>query len=806
MPCLKTIRIHQVLLYCLGTWLLTSIGLARTTLTSVISAEDNYVAYLSISDVTEGEEFLRTVGNWRTPETVNVELTDGVTNYLHIVANDFFGAIPALIGTFTLSDTNFVFPNGAQGLSTDAVYWQMGEVAFGSSHNVIEDRGPIGTAPWGALDATNLAAEARFISPKYAGPSGLYFFSVPIISSTSAAEFSIRLLPNSSSEEVIEEATKPIVGFVDKAEMKTLATSNPGRVGVLADFQINQDEEQYDVDCISEFVAYDFIATSSGGETTVDLSLNLLLKGRFKGGAGIGGKEFENSSLDTSIRVTAIVNHEDLGRGELFDGSATILARHVVGFPNPGTELTPMASGMLDGVLPADVSFDGQLVSEFDASIDTMITTPVFQVDVGVPFSLILDLSTRATGARQLGMVVSLADFTGGLSFPTAGDVFNLPEGFSINSASSNIKNNRFEAGGDPPEPEKVFVEGLFLQLPEIEGESEAIDREGWIDLTSASSNVSNPSSGLSHLAPLHGGVVVSKYLDLASPLLAAEVNNPTPKDMVIEVNSLISQDWYRSFQYRLKDVLVRDYQIMAPGIGEPVWERLTLEYSYVDWVYEFFGSTGPSKGGVSTWWDLATNSGGATSLSPGNQPPSAGPVGNQLVDPGSEGLVIINLSDQETAVDQITASVSTTRPDLIGELQITWTGAERQVSFIATALRSGLAPISVEISDGTDIRTLAIPVLIDVEMTPFEGFLAAHFPEEELYNPTYRPYWTRTLTACLLWSSFFSARIRPKPTCLLRPCRSPRPRGQVGGPCSSNLRNGWTNLTFRASSGAVLI
>lgn len=204
----------------------------------------------------------------------------------------------------------------------------------------------------------------------------------------------------------------------------------------------------------------------------------------------------------------------------------------------------------------------------------------------------------------------------------------------------------------------------------------------------------------------------------------------------MIEVNDLVSQDRYRSFQYRLKEAHVSDYQVLAPGIGEPIEERVSLSYAYVDWVYEFFGSTGPSTGGVSTWWDLATNTGGATSLSPGNQPPSVDPVSNQPVDPGSSGVVVINLSDQETAAGMITASVSTTRPDLIGELKITGTGAEREVSFITTALRSGLAPISVEISDGTDTRTLAIPVLIDVEMTPFEGFLAAHFSDEELYDP----------------------------------------------------------------------
>ena len=34
------------------------------------------------------------------------------------------------------------------------------------------------------------------------------------------------------------------------------------------------------------------------------------------------------------------------------------------------------------------------------------------------------------------------------------------------------------------------------------------------------------------------------------------------------------------------------------------------------------------------------------------------------------------------------------------------------------------------------DTRSISIPILIDVEMTPYEGFLSAYFAEEEIFDP----------------------------------------------------------------------
>lgn len=155
-----------------------------------------------------------------------------------------------------------------------------------------------------------------------------------------------------------------------------------------------------------------------------------------------------------------------------------------------------------------------------------------------------------------------------------------------------------------------------------------------------------------------------------------------------------------------------------------------------MDWVCRSLDGGGNSQGEVNAWWDVSTGQGGSESKSGDNNPPSSDPVGNQSVGSGASASVDISIDDMETPAENLTVTVSTSRPDLIGELVVTGTGANRQISYKTSALRSGFGSILLTVSDGIDSRTTSIPVLIDVEMTPFEGFLAAYFTPEEMDNP----------------------------------------------------------------------
>ncbi len=116
-------------------------------------------------------------------------------------------------------------------------------------------------------------------------------------------------------------------------------------------------------------------------------------------------------------------------------------------------------------------------------------------------------------------------------------------------------------------------------------------------------------------------------------------------------------------------------------------------------------------------------------------EPPFIDPVANQNVDPATSNTIDLVLDDIDTLLDDMEITVRTAHPELIGELVVTGMGANRKISYKTSSLLSGFASISVEVFDGKDTRSTSIPILIGSEMTPFEGFLAAHFGEEELDN-----------------------------------------------------------------------
>ena len=94
---------------------------------------------------------------------------------------------------------------------------------------------------------------------------------------------------------------------------------------------------------------------------------------------------------------------------------------------------------------------------------------------------------------------------------------------------------------------------------------------------------------------------------------------------------------------------------------------------------------------------------------------------------------VVVN--DANDPVDGLDVSVTTNNTDLIKSLSISGTGTNRTLSFTASSLYSGLAGITVRVSDGKAARSLSFSALIDTEATPFEAFMAAYFTAEELSN-----------------------------------------------------------------------
>lgn len=717
---------------CLAIFLPLSVSVQATTLTAVITSDEDYKAYVSVSDITTGTLLTESAGVYQDPETANVELTPGVVNYLHIEVSHGAGLPSMLIGFFTLNDSNFVFPNGSQSITTNAVHWKVGREAFGYGYEPITDLGFNGANPWGSF--MDIPISASFIWSDYTGDH--YYFSLPILPASSATEYSITIEPdkNTLGSELIESGNFPLTSTFQDENMKILVSSDPGRLGAYADLSPDPTSSElgYWVGGKSEFWVSDFvISPPPGGPMLVTMSLNLVLKGTIKGGAGIPGVPGQNTSSQVSLGV-------DLQVGDMIaeDGGLFVKARHISTISPPITDVTIEETHYFEGVLPEIPSGDpGDFAAEFFYTIDTLLTVPEIVVEAGVPFTLHLRLSadTAIVESGAGADAVSSIDFSGGLSFPTSGDVFNLPEGYTINSASANIQNNRFEVEGSEPEETTPFVEGFYLNIPGIPGRSEAPGHEEWIEFESASAGVYKLDEVS---APIFGDIVIAKLLDKSSPLIAQSlVNGTVHEDVILNINKYISGSRASRFEYRLKEAVITEYQMRDKLFPNAENEVFTLNYSRVDWLHQTTSWTGKVFEEVRAWWDVGSSEGGSESIVSEGDPPGFNPVENQVTSPSTDNQLGLVVGDPDTDLTELIFDLITTRDDLIRDLLLTGTGANRQLSYTTSALHSGFASILVTVFDGIFERSISIPVLINVEMTPFEGYLSAYFSELELLN-----------------------------------------------------------------------
>ena len=121
-----------------------------------------------------------------------------------------------------------------------------------------------------------------------------------------------------------------------------------------------------------------------------------------------------------------------------------------------GTPATGSGGGALAGLASAaSIASDGNVAFSMDFSSGT------FMAPLGVPFSVALDLETSTSVFNDVieSFITSAnADFGGTLTFATDGPVFNLPPGFTVNSADANIIDNTFSPS--VPEPSTWLLLG----------------------------------------------------------------------------------------------------------------------------------------------------------------------------------------------------------------------------------------------------------------------------------------------------------------------------------------------------------
>jgi hypothetical protein len=154
--------------------LLSSTAAYATTVTSILNVDNKFTAYISTDDSVAGTQFSNGQ-NWPAAISGTAALTDGVTNYLHILAEDL-GGIAMLLGTFTLSDANFSFANGLQIMLSGDAGLEVSTTGWGS-YGATTDLGPNGTSPWGTRGPS---LDADYVWSADAQNDNLVYFSAAI--------------------------------------------------------------------------------------------------------------------------------------------------------------------------------------------------------------------------------------------------------------------------------------------------------------------------------------------------------------------------------------------------------------------------------------------------------------------------------------------------------------------------------------------------------------------------------------------------------------------------------------------------
>lgn len=159
---------HTALALALG-FGVSGLSHAATNLTSALNVDNLFALYVSTDDSVLGT-FIGDGTNWPTTYTFTTALTNGVDNYIHVVATDE-GGPGAFLGKFTLSNADFAFANGTQTLLTDTTHWTQRLTGFGGVDITPVSAGSNGVSPWGFR--SDVGAGAEWLS--YASGTTTYF-------------------------------------------------------------------------------------------------------------------------------------------------------------------------------------------------------------------------------------------------------------------------------------------------------------------------------------------------------------------------------------------------------------------------------------------------------------------------------------------------------------------------------------------------------------------------------------------------------------------------------------------------------
>jgi type VI secretion system secreted protein Hcp len=153
-----------------------------------------------------------------------------------------------------------------------------------------------------------------------------------------------------------------------------------------------------------------------------------------------------------------------------------------------------------------------------------------------------------------------------------------------------------------------------YLQIDGIKGESADAGHQGWIELTSVSWGVMQPtvsskSTGGGHTAGHceHRTLSVSKLADLASPILMqhCSMGKTIPKAKLEFMRADSDGKPVKYYQVELENVMLSHMDQMMNG-GGLLHDEIGLCFSKVKWSYTQQKIAGGASGTTTGGWDLA--------------------------------------------------------------------------------------------------------------------------------------------------------------------------------------------------------
>lgn len=163
--------------------LLLAASASAAVLTTKISVDNSYTAYLATADNLTGTQFASGT-DWGVPTNGSITLGSAAQYFLHIDALDA-GGVAGMIGQFSLTGSGYHFANGLTSLATGSSFITGNATGFTGSYGAVTAYGTNGVSPWNYQPA--YAADSQWIWVGNNDTNNRSFFTVAILADAPAS-------------------------------------------------------------------------------------------------------------------------------------------------------------------------------------------------------------------------------------------------------------------------------------------------------------------------------------------------------------------------------------------------------------------------------------------------------------------------------------------------------------------------------------------------------------------------------------------------------------------------------------------